>query len=280
MEFSYKKNDLLCLQKRLGNEWVRYLKLVDDFKMLFKLAIEKGSPLDCHIQADNLLAESLINKPFKNIYFCGSMLDMASKLDSRKSYQAFRAIENDFGVIFFDNSISVVYGIYKDRTVLVLLQGCTIINTELIRYSDDSHTYSYSAASLHLQQFLNELGQDMKEADITESNRPMFETIMPLLTIYHFAEIETKTIEQGKVRKTIIGNEKYINETQVPIQVINSNWFTNIYRSVGFNVSGHFRLQPCGENSKKRKLIWINGFEKQGYTRLAKKNQIDNSKIN
>jgi hypothetical protein len=279
MEFSYKKNELLSLQKRQGNEWVKSLKLSDTLKILFKPHTEAGKPLDCLTQADILLDELLYKKPFKNIHFCSSMYDMANKMDGKKSYQAFRAIENDYGVIFFDNIVSLIYGIYKDRAVFILLEGCNVLNIELIRYIDDNDKYSYSAASLHLQQLMSKLGKDIKDDDIDELNRPMFERIMPLLTIYHFAEIENRVIEQGKTRKAVLGKEKFINETQLPIQVINSNWFTNIYRSEGFNVNGHFRLQACGEGHAKRKLIWINGFEKQGYTRMAKMNQ-DNPQNN
>ena len=41
-------------------------------------------------------------------------------------------------------------------------------------------------------------------------------------------------------------------------------------KSDGFKVSGHLRLQRYGEQKSKVKLIYIDEFEKQGYTRTAK----------
>jgi hypothetical protein len=51
---------------------------------------------------------------------------------------------------------------------------------------------------------------------------------------------------------------------------MDSTWFTQLVISNAFNVRGHFRLQPCGPELKERKLIWIQDFQKSGYTRKAK----------
>lgn len=62
----------------------------------------------------------------------------------------------------------------------------------------------------------------------------------------------------------------YNNKTQDEITIIDLTWFTNLIKSDAFKVRGHFRLQPCGEGMKERKLIWINEFQKEGYIREAK----------
>jgi len=91
------------------------------------------------------------------------------------------------------------------------------------------------------------------------------------ITFKQFAEIETKEIG-GKdyPKKVKIGKEKYLNESPCQINVLDSKWFTHTVRSDGFKVSGHFRLQPFGEGMKKRKLIYIEDFEKSGYTSTAR----------
>lgn len=89
------------------------------------------------------------------------------------------------------------------------------------------------------------------------------------LLFMKYAEVETKTIEPGK--KDNLFNCKYINDTEVKITILNSTWFTNLIKSDSFKVRGHFRLQPCGEGMKDRKLIWINDFVKDGYTAPARK---------
>jgi hypothetical protein len=83
-----------------------------------------------------------------------------------------------------------------------------------------------------------------------------------------YCTLETKVVNAG--RKGHHVGEKYINDTEYPIEILDSTWFTTIIRSEGFGVEGHFRMQPYGPGLTLRKLIWIAPFEKEGYTRTAK----------
>jgi len=84
-----------------------------------------------------------------------------------------------------------------------------------------------------------------------------------------YAEIEQKTLPPS--RQIWDGlNCLYNNKTKSEITIVDSTWFTTLVKSDGFKVRGHFRLQPCGEGNKSRKLIWVSDFEKEGYTRKAK----------
>jgi hypothetical protein len=83
-------------------------------------------------------------------------------------------------------------------------------------------------------------------------------------------EIETKVLSPKE--KTKISGVRYYNENgKTPVTVLDCQWYTQLIRNIPFNVRGHLRLQPCGEGRKKRKLIWIESFEKSGYVRKAKK---------
>jgi hypothetical protein len=67
-------------------------------------------------------------------------------------------------------------------------------------------------------------------------------------------------------------NCKYVNNTNKNLKVLDSLWFTTLIQSEGFNVRGHFRLQPKKHEGKwTRELIWIDEFQKKGYVRLAGK---------
>ncbi|MBX2927022.1 MAG: hypothetical protein KF852_04240 [Saprospiraceae bacterium] len=88
-----------------------------------------------------------------------------------------------------------------------------------------------------------------------------------------YAPIETLVLDGKLSRKGKLNGDKHLNETDLKVTVIDSTWFTNIIRTNGFSVTGHFRLQACGEGLKDRKLIWINEFEKSGYTLNARKEQ-------
>lgn len=92
--------------------------------------------------------------------------------------------------------------------------------------------------------------------------------VFNIIIFMQFAEIET-VITEGKnsigKSKVKFNNEKYINESNIKIEVIDSNWFKHLIRTGAFNVKGHFRLQPYGTNCSLRKLIWIHEFSKNGY---------------
>jgi hypothetical protein len=60
------------------------------------------------------------------------------------------------------------------------------------------------------------------------------------------------------------------NETKYAVEILDSTWFTTIIRSEGFRVGGHFRMEPYGPGMAQKKLIWIEPFEKTGYTRKAR----------
>lgn len=89
------------------------------------------------------------------------------------------------------------------------------------------------------------------------------------LTFIKYAPIEIKEVGASKRFKDV--HCKYANDTRSNIQILDSTWFTTLVKSEGFKVRGHFRLQPCGKGMKDRKLIWINDFEKEGYTRHFKR---------
>jgi hypothetical protein len=96
-----------------------------------------------------------------------------------------------------------------------------------------------------------------------------------LCTLYfiHNCEIEVKEIKPKE--KTHFNNDKYFNETTSNITVLDCRWFTDLVRNIPFQVKGHFRWQVHGEKNQKRKLIWIEEFEKHGYSRKATKSIIE-----
>ena len=84
-----------------------------------------------------------------------------------------------------------------------------------------------------------------------------------------YANVETKIIPgESMIGKTKA--DKIINDFKSKITYLDSKWFTNIVKSDGFKVSGHFRLQPKKvDGSWTKEIIWIDDFEKTGYTSKA-----------
>lgn len=85
-----------------------------------------------------------------------------------------------------------------------------------------------------------------------------------------YAQVETKELLPKIKIKDSTG--KYLNETSKNITYLDSKWFTTLVKSDGFLVSGHFRLQPKKKDGVwTKELIWIDSFEKEGYTAPARK---------
>lgn len=114
------------------------------------------------------------------------------------------------------------------------------------------------------------LSESISKNNITPT--AMIGDILALVIFLKYCDLETKMIEPTS--KGYHVNTKYVNDTKRRIEVLDSTWFTTIVRSQGFWVGketgGFFRLQPCGKDLADRKLIWVEPFEKDGYTRHAK----------
>lgn len=96
-----------------------------------------------------------------------------------------------------------------------------------------------------------------------------FKELILVLYFIHQCEIETVTIKPKEKLK--VHNVKYYNEKGTSdITLLDCKWFRELVVDGVFQVSGHLRWQACGEGRTKRKLIWIDAFEKQGYHRRAK----------
>lgn len=96
------------------------------------------------------------------------------------------------------------------------------------------------------------------------------ELVYKLMCFFYLAENVEEIISPGKshgTRKT----GKVINEFAFPITVVNSKWNVTSIRTEGFNVRGHFRIQPCGKGRSEYEVIFIDPFVKHGYTRKAGK---------
>jgi len=91
--------------------------------------------------------------------------------------------------------------------------------------------------------------------------------VIKLLAYLYYGDITTRLIP-AKTEIKLNSFNKIQNNSSFNISFVDSLWKQRICTE-GFKVSGHFRLQPIGEGRKKRKLIWIEEFKKDGYNRKA-----------
>lgn len=80
-------------------------------------------------------------------------------------------------------------------------------------------------------------------------------------------EVILKPKEKQGTKKT----GKLINSFPFPLTIINSRWNTTTIRTEGFAVRGHFAIRWAGEGRQTAKIVFIEPFEKNGYTRQATK---------
>ena len=103
-------------------------------------------------------------------------------------------------------------------------------------------------------------------------------TILTYLCLRKWAEVEIAEIktlikkEVKKQKKTVV-----VTEEGLSYFTFDSKWYTEVCNNNDFNVSGHFRLQPYGDGS--RKLIYINEFVKHGYHRKASIDKVKDGEL-
>lgn len=92
--------------------------------------------------------------------------------------------------------------------------------------------------------------------------------VLDYLCLRLWAEVQLGQVSTI-VKKDIKKNKKIqtVTESGLDYYTFDSKWYTEISNNESFQVSGHFRLQPYGDGSKR--LIWINEFTKNGYHRKA-----------
>lgn len=124
-------------------------------------------------------------------------------------------------------------------------------------YYDDEHSIAF------------EFGVDISEGGyfFPENYSKEFTMLMQILAFVELGDIEVKMLPAGRNNGGKKNIDKVTNTSNNTVYVVDSSWNQIIIRTEGFAVRGHFRLQPCGEQHKDRKLIWVDAFEKHGYKR-------------
>ena len=113
----------------------------------------------------------------------------------------------------------------------------------------------------------------------TEFNlRDYIDMVLDYLCLRQWAEVQLGKITTT-VKKEIKKNKKtyVITKEGLDYYLFDSKWYTEISNDDSFQVSGHFRLQPYGDGT--RRLIWINEVTKNGYHRKATIDKVRDGEI-
>ena len=93
-----------------------------------------------------------------------------------------------------------------------------------------------------------------------------------LLVFKHYAKVELEMVKGKEKKRSEITNGKISNETMTGVQIMDSQWFTSIFRNEGFSVRGYFKMQHKKNERGEwiRELIYVNEHQRHGYHRHAK----------
>lgn len=194
-----------------------------------------------------------------------------------KSYMKFTQFHIDIlaecdgenGVVkspYFIEGCFVIYSIKNGSLSLWVFQNLPNTNNNLMAiptfYIVASPKDRIQGAGHQLDCMIIPIIDNLYEANL----RDYIDMVLDYLCLRQWAEIEISEI-QTKQKKNVKGKKISLIQNGISYFVFDSKWFTEICNNNEFIVSGHFRLQPYGDGTKK--LIWINEFKKHGYHRKA-----------
>ncbi len=201
------------------------------------------------------ITDSVINK-----------LDLlkVSRKDGLYDYTVFKNI-NDCKITF----------IFKDNALLRMHIAGDIICFCHIHYTyynkEEQKIHKSQGNSYWVNFFVNRITGEQCDHFNHIDVKTIERFVYHLLCFFFLSENTEIVVNAGKSYGTKKQPDALCNDADVPITIVNSNWNVTSIRTEGFDVSGHFRLQPCGINNSERKMIFIEPFVKHGYVRRSTK---------
>ncbi|MFT6841799.1 MAG: hypothetical protein ACI8Q1_000242 [Parvicella sp.] len=195
--------------------------------------------------------------------FTDSACRIADKiLVNKRSYKSLSFIPDGRSRTIGVHSVrNACFRYYKEEEVL------TVIGVSYAHNPDKSIYVDYAIFRVDTVTGDRHLGINQAFDDEDEIKLASF---VSAIIFIELAEIETVKIKPnqkiGKTKKTSI-----VNSGSTEFVVVRSSWNKEYTLSGSFDVSGHFRMQPCGKGMLDRKLIFIKPFSKNGYHRKSNK---------
>ena len=102
-------------------------------------------------------------------------------------------------------------------------------------------------------------------ADDYKDNEQLIDALLAVLLFKHYAKVELDVIHGREKKMSVVANEKVINETPKGVRIMDSNWYTTIYRTEGYDVRGHIRYYKVYDT-----IAYVHPHKRKGYIRKAK----------
>lgn len=220
--------------------------------------------IDSIILNSNLLRH---NPNSKIIRVSKGIIDACKMIDIESIKENIDQTNFDFQSMFIllDNDKSGVIKVERFGSDISFLLMSNLDTFGNERLKSTYNSYSFVSKSFNIEKEDEKALQKFPQAaSILNYENSVF--VVQLLTYLIFGEITEKHLPPKT--QANVGFTRFLNNSKLNITFCDTLWKQRINVD-GFKVRGHFRLQPCGEKREKRKLIWIEEFEKQGYNRKA-----------
>lgn len=102
-------------------------------------------------------------------------------------------------------------------------------------------------------------------ADNYKDNEQLIDALLAVLLFKHYAKVELDIIPGHEKKMSTVANEKIINETPKGVHIMDSSWYTTIYRTEGYDVRGHIRYYKVYDT-----IAYVHPHKRKGYIRRAK----------
>ena len=197
---------------------------------------------NAYLKSRPKLREIFVKEPIEQ---SGTLITPCDKGGVRTTFYDLFAKVDPFGI----------WGVSCTVAIFFVGKGCPMLVSLIYKNYDGERAF---------------ISDEINKSDLVPDQ--IISDLLMMVLFMKFCDLETKIILPGK--KGFLVQQKYVNDTGQPVEILDSTWFTTIVRSEGFMVGaatgGFFRLQPCGPGLTQKKLIWIEPFQKLGYTRKAK----------
>ena len=198
-------------------------------------------------------------------------------------YYDFSDYKNRCIYSFAGRDVNFIYKVFDNESYIVSmdLEAEDFINIAMnaVRLNDIFGEKKSKEILSRWEQGKTSLLEDLKDPQEMEQSKlymakSVEQNLKSILLLKHYAKVETLYLNGGEKKKDTVTKEKHLNESNLPITILDSTWFNNIIRTSPFGVRGHFRLQPKKDEYGKwiKELIYIKPFIKQGYNLKARKN--------
>lgn len=183
--------------------------------------------------------------------------------DSFKDLSMLNDLETQTTLLVSMDRVTAIRIDNNDRSGSPIFYYCSFFNDVL--FAHGSFIVDCNTNQLVVDNECNDIGVESNGSD------HLIGLELALLLFIRFAEVETKVLPPKSDANFI--SCSYKNDTKSIVTILNSTWYTTLVKSEGFNVRGHFRLQPYkrDDGTWDKKIIFINPFKKTGYTAPARK---------